>query len=195
MTKQEEKIKELEDALETKMKSIFSEITTDFEYDRPRITLPISKLKVTRCYIGTYISTLVSGGLDWYVYISCDRHSWALNKVGSYHKKFESIDELDAYINSDQLVEDVKSSNIWNYCTNAEYRKYIIDEYTKEQLNYFEGHFLVVLENVGAEEILRILSPLNQIIAYGGNFEAVARFVYAISNIMEENRRLKLEQS
>lgn len=194
MTEQEEKLKELEGVLATKVKNIFSEITTDSEGGRPRMTLPISKLKVTHCRIGAYIPTYVSGGLDCCIYIACDGRSWALDKVNSCRKEFKSIDELDAYINSNQLVEDVKSSDIWNYCTNAEYRKYLIDEYTKEQLDYFEGDFMTILENVGAEEIMRILSPLNQIIAYGGNFGAVARFVSTISNIMEENRRLKLKQ-
>lgn len=53
---------------------------------------------------------------------------------------------------------------------------------------------MTILENVGAKEIMRILPPLNQIIAYGGDFEAVARFVSTISNIIDENRRLKLKQ-
>lgn len=193
MTK-EEKIDELKNVLKAKVKNVFSEITTDFEYERPRITLPVSKLKVTRCYVGAYIEVWNSSKIDCCVYISCDGSSWALNKIDSYRKRLESIDELDAYINSEQFVEDLKSSYVWNYCTNEEYRQYIIDEKTKEELTQFERDFMVILENVGAKEIMRILSPLNQIITYGGDFEAVSKFVYTISKVMEENRCLKLNQ-
>ena len=194
MTKQEEKNEELRNVLKEKVKTVFSEITTDFEYERPRITLPVSKLKVTSCSVGAYIEVWSSNKIDCCVYLACDGSNWALNKIDSYRKRLESIDELDAYINSEQFVEDLKSSDVWNYCTNAEYRQYKIDEHTKEELTQFERNFMVILENVGAKEIMRILSPLNQIITYGGDFEAVHRFVSTISNVMEENRCLKLNQ-
>ena len=195
MTEQEEKIKELEKVLETKVKNLFSEITTDFEYNRPQVTLPVSKLKVTRCNIGSYIPVYASGKVECSVYISCDGCSWVLNDIRSYRKEFKSVDELDAYINSNQFIEDLKSSEVWNYCTNTEYQKLVIDKYTKEQLGYFERDFMNILENVGAKEIMRILSPLNQIIAYGGDFDAISKFVSTISKIMEENRCLKLNHN
>lgn len=190
---EQNKIKELEDVLKIKVKTLFSEITTDFEYERPKITLAISKLKITRCNIGNYIQVWNSGKVSCHVYISCDGCSWALNNVSSFSKEFESVDELDAYINSSQFTEDLKISDVWNYCINTEYRKIVIDTYTKEQLSYFEREFMKILENVGAKEILRILSPLNQIISYGGDFEAVSNFVHTLSNIIDENRNLKLK--
>lgn len=189
-----DKIKELEKILEAKVKNLFSEITTDFAYERPQVTLAISKLKVTRCTIGSYISTYTSGKASCNVYTTCDGCSWALNDVKSYCKEFENIDELDVYINSNQFIEDLKLSDVWTYCTNTEYQKSVIDTYTTEKLTYFERDFMCILENVGAKEIMRILSPLNQIIAYGGDFEAISKFICTISNIIEENRRLKLKE-
>lgn len=194
MTEQEKIVKELEKVLETKVKTIFSEITTSFEYDRPYVTLPVSKLKVTRCVIGCYI-TVYTSNVGCNVYIACDGNSWALNVISSFRMEFKNVDELDAYINSSKFTEDLKSSEVWNYCTNTEYQKTVIDKYTKEQLSYFERDFMNILENVGAKEIMRILSPLNQIISYGGDFEAVSKFVSTISKVMEENIRLKLNHN
>lgn len=192
MTEKEKK--ELEGILETKVKNTFSEITTEFEYERPQVTLAVSKLKVVRCYIGSYINVYNTGRMSVNVYIRCDGCSWALDNIKSLSKDFENPEEITAYINSDRFIEDVKASDIWKYCTDEEYQKIVIETYTKTQLNYFEREFMGILENVGAKEIMRILSPLNQIVSYGGDFEAIAQFVSTISKIMEENRRLKLNQ-
>lgn len=103
------------------------------------------------------------------------------------------ICELSAYIDSDDFVKKVKNTPEWRYCTDEEYRSQVIREYTLERLTSFEREVLEIIENVGGKEVMRILSPLNHIVAYGGDFEAVRNLVDRISDIMKENRTLKKE--
>ena len=188
--------KELEQLLESKVKDIFSEITDDFSSynNRPTFTLEVSKLKVAKCGINSYISNYTSGDISFSVYICCGGDYWALEDVESLHRTFKNINELEEYINSKSFIDDIKNSNVWKYCVDEEYRNTIITNHTKKQLEYFERDFMNILENVGAKEIMRILSPLNQFVAYGGDFEAIANFVQKISNVMAENRDLKLKK-
>lgn len=188
--------KELERLLETKVRDIFSEITDDFSgyNNRPILTLEVSKLKVTKCRVNSYISTYTSGDIGCHVYISCDGDYWALGDVESFQRTFKNNDELEEYINSKSLIDDIKNSNVWKYCVDEEYRNAVIIDHTKKRLDYFEQDFMNILENVGAKEIMRILSPLNQFVAYGGDFEAISNFVQKISRVMAENRDLKLKQ-
>lgn len=188
--------KELEKLLETKVRDIFSEITDDFSSykNTPTFTLEVSKLKVAKCRINSYISTYTSGDISCSVYICCDGVYWALEDVESFQRTFKSIDGLKEYINSKSIIVDIKNSSVWRYCVDEEYRNTIIINHTKKRLEYFERDFMNILENVGAKEIMRILSPLNQFVAYGGDFEAIANFVQKISRVMAENRDLKLKQ-
>lgn len=193
----EEKQKELEKLLETKVRDTFSEITDDFSgyNNKPTITLEVSRLKVAKCEINSYISTYTSGNVSCSVYICCDGDYWASGDVESLRRVFKNINELEEYINSKSLIYDIKNSNVWKYCVDEEYRNTIITEHTKKRLESFEQEFMNILENVGAKEIMRILSPLNQFVSYGGDFEAVSNFVQKISRIMKENRDLKLKQT
>jgi hypothetical protein len=109
-------------------------------------------------------------------------------------RTFKNNDELEEYINGKSLINDIKNSNVWKYCIDEEYRNTIIINHTKKELESFERNFMRILENVGAKEIMRILSPLNQFVAYGGDFEAISNFVQKISGVMAENRDLKLKQ-
>lgn len=186
--------KELEKLLEAKVRDIFSEITDDFSsYNHPTFTLEVSKLKVAKCRINSYIPTYTSGDIGCSVYICCDGVYWALEDVKSCQRTFKNINELEEYINSKCLIDDIKNSNVWKYCVDEEYRNTIITDHTKNRLDYFEREFMNILENVGAKEIMRIMSPLNQFIAYGGDFEAISNFVQKISRVMAENRDLKLK--
>lgn len=187
--------KELKKLLEEKVRGIFSEITDDFSsYNNvPTLTLEVSKLRVEKCRVNSYITTgYISKDIDCCVYICCDRSNWALDNVDSLKRTFKNINELEEYINSKCLIDDIKNSDVWKYCVDEEYRNIIITNYTKKELETFEQYFMNVLENVGAKEIMRILSPLNQFIAYGGDFEAISHFVQKISSVMAENRYLKL---
>ena len=192
---QKELKKELEKLLEAKVRDIFSEITNDFSgyNNSPIFTLEVSKLKVAKCKINSYISSYTSGDISCCVYICCDGDEWALGDVKSLQKTFKNINELEEYINSKCLIDDIKNSNVWKYCVDEEYRNTIITDHTKNRLDYFEREFMNILENVGAKEIMRIMSPLNQFIAYGGDFEAISNFVKKISEVMAENRDLKLK--
>jgi hypothetical protein len=188
--------KELEQLLEAKIRNIFSEITDDFSSynNHPTFTLEVSKLKVTKCRINSYISTYTLGDISCCVYICCDGDYWALEDVESLRRTFKNNDELEEYINGKSLINDIKNSNVWKYCIDEEYRNTIIINHTKKELESFERNFMRILENVGAKEIMRILSPLNQFVAYGGDFEAISNFVQKISGVMAENRDLKLKQ-
>ena len=192
---QKELKKELEKLLEAKVRDIFSEITNDFSSynNSPILTLEVSKLKVAKCKINSYISTYTLGDISCCVYMCCDGDDWALGDVKSLQRTFKNINELEEYINSKCLIDDIKNSNVWKYCVDEEYRNTIITDHTKNRLEYFEREFMNILENVGAKEIMRIMSPLNQFIAYGGDFEAISNFVKKISEVMAENRDLKLK--
>lgn len=185
----------VEKLLEAKVRDIFSEITDDFSSYRnaPTFTLEVSKLKVAKCRINSYISTYTSGDISCRVYICCDGNEWALEDIESFQRTLKNINELEEYINSNSLIDDIKNSNVWKYCVNEEYRNTIIIDHTKKHLESFERDFMDILENVGAKEIMRIMSPLNQFIAYGGDFEAISNFVQKISRVMAENRDLKLK--
>jgi len=193
---QKELEKKLEKLLEAKVRDIFSEITDDFSSynNSPTFTLEVSKLKVAKCRINSYIPTYTSGNIGCHIYICCDGTYWALQDVESFQRTFKNSNELEEYINSESLIDDIKDSNVWKYCVDEEYRNIIITNYTKKQLESFERYFMDILENVGTKEIMRILSPLNQFVAYGGDFEAISNFVQKISMVMAENRNLKLQQ-
>lgn len=191
---------EVEKKLREKVIEVATQSKLPFDFDGynglPTITMEVSKLKVTKVIIGCYISTYVNSPCySFSVYLGCDGAYWALNKVESFSKKFNAESELVEYLESESFAEDFYSSQVWKYITDEDYRSYVISEKTKEELEIFERHFYDVIENVGGKEMMRILSPLNQILNYGGDFEAIASFVGKISNIMRENRNLKQQSN
>lgn len=185
----------VEEKLGARVQEVFKPITEEVYYKSPSLTLDVSPLCIKKVRVNSYVSEYGGGKYSLRVYLATDGCEFALNGLRSCDSfdYFTSLDELSAYIDSDDFVEQVKNTPEWRYCTDEEYRSQVIREYTLERLTSFERELIEIIENVGSKEVMRILSPLNHIVAYGGDFEAVRNLVDRISDIMKENRTLKKE--
>lgn len=185
--------KQLEDKLQDKVKEIVFDITEGIAYKSRYAILEVSNLQVCKIKVNAFISTYYNTGkfsIDIYL---CPENgdSWVLNCIESFRKDFLNVVECEKYIDSDEFAHEFQSSDIWKYLTDEDFRQIKIREKNLSEIQTFERHFMELIRNVGGKEIMRILSPLNSIVAYGGDFEAVKDMVCKIANIMSENANLK----
>ena len=185
--------KQLEEKLQDKVNKIVFDITEGMTYQARYATLEVSSLQVCKIKVRSYISTYYNTdkfSIDVFV---CPENGdyWVLNDIKSFRKDFLEIEECEKYIDSEEFAHEFQNSDIWKYLTDEDFRQIKIRERNLSEIQTFERYFMELIRNVGGKEIMRILSPLNSIVAYGGDFEAVRDMVNKIANIMSENANLK----
>ena len=196
--------KELERILEEKLKDFLKsnvpgvDYVEEYGHLRNYITLEVSNLCVTKCQI--YASMWSYGNstssVSIYLSPSSSNSGFALNRIYSHNRNFKSDEDVENFFATseiDEFFESFKDSDIYKYMTDEEFRSNTIKECELEELRTFENHFNELLKHVGGKKILSILAPLNNLVTYGGDFESVRNFVYHVSDILKENRELKMK--
>lgn len=185
--------KQLKEKLQDKVNEIVFDITEGMASRSRYATLEVSNLQVCKIEVNSYISTYHNTdkfSINIYV---CPENGdyWVLNDIKSFCKEFLDVVECEIYIDSEEFAHEFQSSDIWKYLTDEDFRQNKIREKNLSVIQTFEIDFMTLIRNVGGKEIMRILSPLNSIVTYGGDFEAVKDMVCKIADIMNENKNLK----